>query len=784
MAKIKSSSINRNKEPIENKENSKINENKENFKINENKENKEIIFINKVKDNINKYTEFYLYDYKKVIDNILINENFKQIQNSGLNISLFEHQKSVVQAMIELENTRIVNINDNDITNKYIQSIDNSYISNNKFIYNSAILSDPPGSGKTFEILSLISLNNIPKSIPEINIIEDCYDKNKLIGHVKIKFNSLIKSTIVFVASSVINQWEDTIKKYTSFTLFKAASIEDLYSLYELIKNKMINKYDIILVKNHKFTKEFLYDDDLFVNPINKIKTKYYYNIISNFTNNHCWKRVVIDDFDTIKLPSMLKPINSLFTWYISSTKKAQNYCMKKKINNSFSSAEEILTNQIYNLNNLIDNKYMYTCLNVHCDPKYLSDSMKISNINYNICVINNRNNKFISAISELHHDEMIQIIEMVNSDMYGNVAELLDIKSKSIVDIFEKLLNNNYNKYRKSIDILDFIEFNKFNKSNRKPLNEHPEYNKNIKYTKTMFLNFHPIEYEYENIDLLIDNIEKEYKIIKADSGKIIERVKNNISNGICPICNDEINKDIDCVINKCCGVILCGECAFKVQGFNASNNPCFNCRSVINRDNIIFIGKEIKLSNIINEEFENKNELFQDKKDMIIIFINNLFSNINNESENMKIKKVDIEFTNILKSNCIMPKNNVKKIILFANYDEILNNIIESLKFNNIKYWKLSGTNDNLSRIVNEFKNYNDNSILIINSIKYSSGINLQFATDIILAHYIIDQNIITQILGRAIRINREYELNIWFMIYNNELSMIEKKYKLKYI
>ena len=150
MAKIKSSSINRNKEPIENKENSKINENKENSKINENKENKEIIFINKVKDNINKYTEFYLYDYKKVIDNILINENFKQIQNSGLNISLFEHQKSVVQAMIELENTRIVNINDNDITNKYIQSINKSYISNNKFIYNSAILSDPPGSGKTF----------------------------------------------------------------------------------------------------------------------------------------------------------------------------------------------------------------------------------------------------------------------------------------------------------------------------------------------------------------------------------------------------------------------------------------------------------------------------------------------------------------------------------------------------------------------------------------------------------------------------------------------------------
>ena len=728
----------------------------------------------------------------ELIKNYGLNENYKKIDKSGIKIELYDHQKAIVYSMIELENTRIIDYNygnDVNIIMKYrrLRNENGDLIIKNKFIYNYAILADPPGSGKTFEILSLIALNNSPKAIPEINLLDNsCLTrKQQCEGYIKIKYSNMIKSTLIFVASSVLNQWELNIKNYTNFTYFKVATINDLYTLNELIKSKMINKYDIILVRNHKSQSKFIFDEDIKINPINNNVIKYYYHIISNLSTSICWKRVIIDDFDTNKLPNCINPIHSLFTWYVSSTNKT-NYSQKKKtLNCKFSNAEELILNHLYSTCEMLDVNMM-KILNLHCQKYFLKNSMDIPKVNYNLCKIKNKNNKFISALSELKHNEIDQIIEMANSDLYENIAEMLDIKSNSIIDIFEKLLSDNYNKYRKALDILDFVELNK-NNNERLPINQHPDYERfgsNIKYTKTMFLNFTTIDYEYNGIDDLINEIETEYKQIKLETGKMIERVKNNISNGICPVCNDDITQDTECVINKCCGVILCGICAFKIQGINRNNNPCFNCRSIISRENIIFIGKEIKLSNIINEEFENKNEIFKPKKHIISYFINNLINNNLVETKDLEIKKINIELKNILQSTCIMPKSEKKKIILFASFEYILNDIVDALTETNIKFWRLCGTHNNLSKIVEEFKNYNDNCILIINSIRYSSGLNLQFATDIILSHYIIDANIVTQMIGRAIRINRENELNVWFMLYENEISLMKKKYKFKII
>lgn len=791
---------------------------------------------------------------------ILLDENFTQISNINNNINntkiqLYEHQKTVVKAMIELENKRYISLNTNFSQIAYHGISDygnintcinifndiNNINNENAVTYNSSILSDPPGSGKTFEILSLIALNPSPKIMPQINTIYLKKLKTENIGHIKINYKNFLNPNLIFVSSSIVTQWEKTIKEYTNFTLFKVSVKKDLYLLYDLIISGEVNRYDIILVRNHKTKNDFIFDDEISIHPVNKSSLIYYYNIIANFTNLP-WKRVIIDDFDTIKLPSPMKNMHALFTWYISSTTFLPKY-NNKQYDNEFSSAKEMILNNTTYLHDIY-HPLLYNALNVKCEGKFIDKSMKIANINHYICKINNHNDKFISAISEFEHKEIRDILEMVNSDSVETVAEIFGVKFNSVVDIFEKLLTDNYEKYRIALDVLDFVEYNKQNKNERKPINDHPEFKSNrnnINYTKEMFLKFKPIEYEYKNIDNLILTIEDEYKIIKNNIGKMIVRVKSNISNGICPICNFEIEENSEWVINKCCGVILCGICAFKIQNVN-NKKPCFNCRVPISMNNIIFIGKNIKKSSITNENFEDGDNLYgtNDKKNIIFLLIKKIFSNtkikytdytnkniinnkkditnknniiINNNIDNdnididsnnkikinkdeeiktndendqfietkLNISKCDLTFNNLLKSNCIMPKSNIKKIILFSNYDKILDDVIHRLKYNDFKFWKLSGTHISLNRIVEEFKNYNDNCILIINSIKYSSGINLQCATDIILAHYISDNNIITQILGRALRLHRKNELNVWYMVYENEIRSMQNRFKI---
>ena len=89
-----------------------------------------------------------------------------------------------------------------------------------------------------------------------------------------------------------------------------------------------------------------------------------------------------------------------------------------------------------------------------------------------------------------------------------------------------------------------------------------------------------------------------------------------------------------------------------------------------------------------------------------------------------------------------------------------------------NSIKYLKLQGTHSKISTIISTFKNSNIHpTVLLINSSEHCAGLNLQFATDLIFFHKIINDNIESQVAGRAQRIGRTSNLNIHFLLYTNE-------------
>jgi hypothetical protein len=180
---------------------------------------------------------------------IELDENSNRIDDiayiTGINIILKDHQKAIIYKCIEIENINICNF---------------------------GIMSDKPGSGKTYITLSLI------------------YYRKK---------ESTVKKTknIIVVPQNIIKQWCDSIHNFSNGLLSykKFTDYADILDLYN--ENTSLFDYDIL------------------------ITTSLYYNIIATTMKSMFLKvdRVFFDEIDSIS-SLIINKIDANFLWFISAS--------------------------------------------------------------------------------------------------------------------------------------------------------------------------------------------------------------------------------------------------------------------------------------------------------------------------------------------------------------------------------------------------------------------------------------------------------------------------------
>lgn len=230
--------------------------------------------------------------------------------------------------------------------------------------------------------------------------------------------------------------------------------------------------------------------------------------------------------------------------------------------------------------------------------------------------------------------------------------------------------------------------------------------------------------ELKYENIRIHDNSNIREEKITKlTEKIKELElkytgienRIKDN-SKSECPICYNLLNKPI---LTYCCNNLFCIECLIQCSS-------CPLCRTKIN----------IKKCTIINEKEINT------------------------------CQKLYSKISNLIK--LIEEKPN-RKILLFSEYDKTFDNLNDILNYSNITHSRLIGSGITIKNIINKFE-AGDINILMLNAINYGSGLNLQIATDIIIYHELKNE-LETQVIGRAQRLGRTEELNVYYLFSENE-------------
>jgi hypothetical protein len=713
---------------------------------------------------------------KRNVDNevsVLINGSFTKLDHvPGLKTTLYPHQQTAVKAMLDLEFCRTFGIQNASLG--MVRSV----------TFNVAVLSEPVGSGKTIDILSVIILSKIPRAIPDI--MELYMPKNdNSVGFIRRRFKKFLMPTIIFVGVSVMKQWQNAIEVFTELKVYSVNSIIELRPLLQMIVNGSINEYDVVLVKNGKITVPITMPDGITLEDKNKATQSYIYNIVANL-RNYCWARVVIDDFDTIRLPNNAGVVNAFFTWYISSTRKKMDY--KGASIQKHTSTSDLLKSFDYGCANIMYNHFMFHYLNVRNDIQFLKETTMVPNPKFHVAIFKNPNNIYISLLSGMGNDQVNRITEMLNGDAIGDAAEAAGIKSNSVADIFERILGGQFKQYRFSGDLLAFIEHLREEESARKSMSENPD--KDDRYGKKDLLGFREVEYKYPGVNKLIDGTEEEYKEIKTESGKSIQRVKDNIKHGRCPVCRDELADSKDVAIAKCCCTVFCGNCGIEGQNlkdrYNKLNGRCSNCRATISIKDLIYM-ENFDLSKIEEEEFDDDPDTTAADAAKAV---NDAGSTKTKKGPRTKYtaivdivkgipipesKRVDMHIPNMMKGGAFLPEPRIRKVLIFANYDETLKNVIKELEEEKIHYWRLMGSSSDIHEVSKAFTVCNTTCAMVINSTKHCSGLNLQTATDLVFSHNIIDPAIESQVAGRGHRLGRTSPLNIWFMQYENEYDQL---------
>ncbi len=697
-------------------------------------------------------------------------------RDAKLKLELYPHQQTLIHALLELENRRVITISDNQNV-KY------------RLLTKACILAEPFGSGKTFIILGLIDQAKTPKMFPvNCNVSKDHY--------ISAKFSSVHQNNLIIVGRAVINQWEDAIKIYTNLTYIVISDIFGVKKFYEHYVNGTLN-YDIVLVKNGSVNNTL----EIEGNNINSAKINIL-ELLNIITKNSAWARAIYDDFDTVNLLGSAKVLNAIWTIYVSASEK-KSYFRTEVIKYTRIMDKLLSTNPV--IQSILDDSVL-RIFKVQNTPCYNQLSMRLTPINYFKYIFKNSNDKIIGMIDKI--DTEVDITEALNADALGTAAKTLGIETNSVGDMFEMMLGAKYKEYIHYIEYDNALQkMMKYNKS--LPLNIRIDEKTNREYTTdlsnhdvenfikrlsteywgdwTDYIEFTSPKLEFAMIDE-INRVKKEIEILKMS----LDRVKDNIQGGECQICVLPL-EGFDIFINKCCGLIMCAECGIKGNHIGKRGGKmmgiCSNCNTGIDMSkNMMFISRDFDLQKVyqgiknnnvnINISIEEKKEDSKQEENPQPVKTNSklnallqILNGYTDIPEKQQFKSHILHLVEGVAEHSVPQKlGNKKKIIIFNNYEESINNIINFLNENDVPFIYYGGNYRHMAELIHQFKT-TDISIIIINSSITCAGINLQMATDVIFFHKIKDKNIEGQVAGRAQRIGRTCDLNIHYLLYENE-------------
>lgn len=598
----------------------------------------------------------------------------------SLKVALRSHQQAVLAAMESFER----------------QIIEGMTCSGETVYSSYGILGDSVGVGK-----SLMVLGHIARlaTIPPLSHMKTlgANSSNRMFS-IKTDAPTDVSGggSLIIVPHTLFRQWSDYIKKQTSLT---HVFVDKKKNMTQENFGATILAADIVLISNTQYKEFSRWQRD----------------------NNVLWKRVFIDEADTIHIVNGYPKPEAQFTWFITASWMNMIY------------PNESL---YINMQSLITNVYTdgapYECL-----KPYFSELMRAgraySYMRFNMTSFNffreilNNNHRLRGRLVIKCKDSFVQESISLPVLYRMNIQCVAPIHQQIVADAIpadvQQLLHGG--------DIAGAIAALGVKSEDTTSLIDAVTINlkKELQRLKATYDFKAGLEYSSASAkEAALKSLEDKMKAKEEAIKSIQERIQG-FSTEVCPICYDPPSEPM---VTPCCSRVFCGQCILNCR---SRSTACPMCRTVYKIAELRKIVVEKEETEIIEEE----------------------------AAEGPKEKKADA----LLR---LFKENPTGKFLVFSRYDNPFTAIEESITGLGVNVKQLKGNKDAIASTLRQFQG-GDLRCLLLNSHYAGSGLNITAATHVVLLHAMTHEEE-KQILGRAYRMGRTEPLHFIKLLHPDEM------------
>lgn len=625
-----------------------------------------------------------------VVHNNSLDDNSNRIIDMPENvvkIPLHDHQKATLFRM-----------------NEYEQNLTSGMrINGETFFSNCAILGDSVGVGKSLMVLSHIARLPILEVIPNQIAVFSSNSSRSIFSLKSIKLSDTNEAgSLIIVPHTLFRQWATYIKEQTNLTSF---CISKVSQMSESTACKKILESDVVLISN-TLCRTFI--------PL--CKSRYIK-----------WKRIFIDEADTIHIPGL--HYNDLpqarFFWLITAS----------------------WVNLLYiNRNLYFDKTYIQaiifseTSTYKHLQAHFLSRTATV-NAPYIVETFRLRSPYlFAELLSQTHHLRSHLVVKSSESFIKRSIS-LPELIRKTILcrspltnRILERVISSNIQQMLNAGDIHSALKELNVKGKDVKSLVEGVTANlaKELSNLQKTYDFKTSLEYESPRVkEQALKSLTEKITHIK-DSIKSIEERIQNFKTEVCPICYDE---PVDHLITPCCSRIFCAPCLMLSL---AKNSACPLCRGAIHPSKCT---KIVATENEIVDTTETAEPSLPKKQDALLQ---------------------------------LMKENEQGRFLVFSRFDNPFDTIETAVQDLGIKVKHVKGNKDAVASTLRSFEN-GSLRCLLLNSKYGGAGLNITSATHVILLHAMTHEEE-KQVLGRAYRVGRKGTLTFIKLLHKEEEAYME--------
>jgi SNF2 family DNA or RNA helicase len=640
------------------------------------------------------------YSFKHMIDG----SSPQAPQPPRIQMPLRPHQRSLLHAMMERE----------------IQCTNGIQFKNTTTYSNYGILGGEVGTGKSLTVLSYIAaLKQLPEQVQVQNMLYS-NSKRHFFTIYKKEYSTKLGTNVIVIPHTIYRQWQEYCKKQTTLNIFFAKSQKDLQPALVNIEFIDTNeKREEAVKKRDTWLKELAeYDAILISNTL--------YSELQRVAELYSitWKRMFIDEIDSIYISGTNEAPNAAFTWFITATwpnfvlfnrvirpemliyysEHRANFSsnlgiwLEEELGQSIESAVQGIRSGRSTRFTVRSSRWIQSFLSdhilggmvvLHCTKDFLKESQQMPPILDTILLCQqSATHRALGAIVSP------QIQNMLHAGNIEGALEQLGVSANTSMNLVEaatKEREKELDRLRKTLVFKESIDY------------ATPQ-------TKEAALAF---------LRGKINSVEEQLNTFRS---RLL-----NITLEECPICYEDPRTQSG-TLTPCCHRIFCGGCILNSLSRNMS---CPMCRTIIKPSQLVHLVEESLLS----------------KKQGL-------------ETELLSKQKQLLKF---------LKEHSDARVLVFSRYENPFLQLETSCENEGITHHVLRGNKDAIASTIKSFEK-GEKRVLFLPIESGGAGLNLVSATHVILLHAMTPEEE-KQAIGRAYRLGRNDSLQVIRLLHQGE-------------